>query len=227
MKAIILAAGKGTRLIPLTLETPKPLLIVRGLPILEHILNELPDLIDEVIIVTDHLHQKILNFVNSKKYKLPIQLVPQIQNEIGTMAALKSARSFLREGERFLVLNGDDLVIKNDLEKMLENERSFGVFNTNILPRYYKVVEKDDLLDSFQLQTEQEKINGVFIATGTYVLDTQIFNFETRLLSGGEIGIPQTLVDNKDSYPVNIIHFESWRPINSIADLEKENSIEK
>lgn len=227
MKAIILAAGKGTRLQPLTLETPKSLLEVQGVPILEYILNELPDSIDEVIIVTDYLQQKILDFINSKTHRFSIQLVPQIQNEFGTMAALKSVKPFLREGEKFLVLNGDDLIIKSDLEKILQHERSFGVFKTSILPRYYKVVEKDGLLDSFQSQTDQEKNAGVPIATGTYLLDTQIFNFETRLLSGGEIGIPQTLVDNKDSYPVNIIHFESWRPINSIADLEKENSIEK
>ena len=51
MKAVILAAGEGIRMRPLTLTKPKPMLEVLGKPLLQHILEALPDAINEIIIV--------------------------------------------------------------------------------------------------------------------------------------------------------------------------------
>ena len=58
MKCIILAAGEGTRMLPLTLETPKPMLKVLDKPILEHIINDLPDEIDEVMEAEEQVMQQ-------------------------------------------------------------------------------------------------------------------------------------------------------------------------
>ncbi len=223
MKAIILAAGKGTRLQPLTFDTPKPLLEVRGIPIIEHILTELPEEITEVIIVAEHLKDKIKHYFNQKSYPFSIQIIEQIKDKKGTLAALLSAKNILSANEKFLVLNGDDLIKKEDLKNTLKHDRSFGVCHSTRLPRYHKVVSKNGLLDSLVPQTEAEKLEGVMIATGTYFLDTGIFNFEPHLLAGDEIGIPQTLLDYKDFYPVTVVEFNYWQPINSLEDLAKAN----
>jgi NDP-sugar pyrophosphorylase family protein len=224
MKAIILCAGRGTRLQPLTDTTPKTLLEVKGKPILDHILHELPNDITEVFLIVDYLADIIEKHVEEKVYPFSISCVQQIADKKGTLAALLSVKDYLKDGERFLILNGDDLVKKCDLEKLIAYDRSFAVQKT-IMPRYYKVTTKDGLLESFDPQNEEEKIAGVSIATGSYVLDTKIFDFEPRLLTGNEIGIPQTILDNKDIYPTHVVEFDSWVPINSKEDLDKVNNI--
>lgn len=59
MQVVIFAAGEGTRLRPLTNKKPKPMLEVSGRPILEHLLDSLPDCIDEVIMVVGFLSNQI------------------------------------------------------------------------------------------------------------------------------------------------------------------------
>lgn len=223
MKAIILCAGRGTRLQPLTDTIPKTLLRVKGKPILQNILENLPDQIDEVFLVVDYLKENIIDFMAKYHSDLKIQCVQQNHEQKGTLAALFSVKDFLTTGERFLVLNGDDLVLKSDLEKMFEYDRSFGI-QKMVMPNYYKVVGDNGLLDSFVSQNDQEKIEGVFIATGTYVLDTEIFNFPYKLLKGDEIGIPQTILEQKKIYPINLVDFSTWTPINTIQDLENVNN---
>ncbi len=224
MKAIILCAGRGTRLQPLTDTTPKTLLEVKGKPILDHILEELPNDITEVFLVVDYLADIIRNHVQKISYPFSITCVQQIPDKKGALAALLSVKDYLKDGERFLIVNGDDLIKKYDLEKLLAYGRALAVQKT-IMPRYYKVATKDGLLESFNSQNEEEKIEGVPIATGSYILDTRIFDFEPRLLTGNEIGIPQTILDNKETYPTHVVLFDSWIPINSKDDLDKVNNI--
>ena len=73
MKAIILCAGRGTRLQPLTDTVPKTLLTVKNKPILQHILENLPDQIDEVFLVVDYLKEKIIEFIAKYHSDLKIQ----------------------------------------------------------------------------------------------------------------------------------------------------------
>lgn len=226
MKAIILCAGKGTRLEPLTLETPKTLLPVKDTPILEHILNELPSQISEVFLIVDYLSEKIESFVNEKKDSFPFQIncVQQIADKKGTLAALYSVKPYIKKNERFLVLNGDDLIKKYDLEKIISLPRAFAT-QKKIMPHYHKVISQNGFLDSFQSQTEIENKNGVMVATGIYILDSDIFDFEPVGTTGSEIGIPQTILKNKDLYPIQTVEFSSWNPINTIEHLEEANKV--
>src|SRR3989344_5644423 len=93
MQTVILAAGKGIRLRPVTLKVPKPLVLLNDRPILEHILNELPKKVDEVILVIGYLGDKVKkhfgnNFLG-KKIKYVIQ-----EEQLGTFHALKQAKNF-------------------------------------------------------------------------------------------------------------------------------------
>src|SRR5215467_4521998 len=107
MDAIILAAGLGTRLRPHTLTTPKPLLPVRGRPILDWALGALPLSVDRVLVVVNYLADQIEAYLRKQTYFPECEAVVQEQPR-GTGDAFRCCQSKLRS-DKFLVLNGDDL----------------------------------------------------------------------------------------------------------------------
>src|SRR5262249_46495547 len=113
MDAIILAAGLGTRLRPHTEKTPKPLLPVRGRPLLDWTLGALPAAVDRVLVVVNYLAEQIETYLAGQKHFASWQVVRQDKPR-GTGDALRSCREHLRS-ERFLVMNGDDLYGAADL----------------------------------------------------------------------------------------------------------------
>jgi len=226
MKAIILAAGKGTRLLPLTEQTPKPLIGIANIPIINRIFQSLPDEIDEVIVVVEHLKEKIINHVGDNFFNRKVVCVNQGARK-GTFGALLSAEHLLAENERFLVLNGDDLHHKNELEQYLKNPRSLGVQYMN-MPNYYSVhLGENNIVHGFSPQTEEEKKGKVLVATGVYVIDSNIFKHQGVVVYGGEYGLPQTILAQKDDYPITGVITSKWIPINSFADMEKAEKILK
>src|SRR5438046_1754754 len=116
MDAIILAAGLGTRLRPHTLATPKPLLPVRGRPILDWTLGALPAVVDRVLVVVNHLADQFESYLADQKHIKEWLAVRQEQPR-GTGDALRSCRDHLRS-DRFLVLNGDDLYGASDVARL-------------------------------------------------------------------------------------------------------------
>src|SRR5579864_5304735 len=107
MDAIILAAGLGTRLRPHTLTTPKPLLPVRGRPILDWALGALPKAVDRVVVVVNYLAEQVEDYLRSQTHFADWSTVRQEQPR-GTGDALRSCQAQVRS-DRLLVLNGDDL----------------------------------------------------------------------------------------------------------------------
>jgi NDP-sugar pyrophosphorylase family protein/aminoglycoside/choline kinase family phosphotransferase len=106
MKALILAAGLGTRLRPYSEYTPKPLFTIAGRPLLDIIISNLIDSGCKAIIVnTHHLHQKIDAYLARKKYPVPV--ITRHEPEIlGTGGAIKNVSDFW-DNTPFMVINSD------------------------------------------------------------------------------------------------------------------------
>src|SRR4051812_47391491 len=128
MDAILMAAGLGTRLRPHTLHTPKPLLPVRGRPILDWTLGALPAPVDRVIVVVHYLAERIEEYLGGQEWFAEWVTVPQ-GDPRGTGDALRRCREHVRS-ERFLVLNGDDLFGAADLAALAD--RPTGVLVTEV-----------------------------------------------------------------------------------------------
>jgi len=222
MKAVILAAGEGTRLRPLTLQTPKPLILIQGKPVIERILEVLPDEIDEVVMVIEHLKEKIKSHLGDNFHNKKITYVDQGLQR-GTYGALLSCKALLQKGERFLVLNGDDMHSKEELRQFMNHQRAFGV-QEMVMPNYYHIkITPEGFLEGFRPQTDEEKVSGTMIATGVYMLDSSIFEHRGVEVNGGELGLPQTILAQKELYPIKVVSTAKWIPVNSFEDIEKAN----
>ncbi len=131
MDAIILAAGKGMRLRPLTDTLPKPLVPVAGRGTLPRLLDILPPEVDRVLLVVNYLHEKIRAEIGNAWNGIPVEYVFQ-EALNGTGGALRVCEPFIRS-ERFLILNGDDLYGQKDLENLAQHERGV-LYHEGILP---------------------------------------------------------------------------------------------
>ncbi|NVL90175.1 MAG: phosphotransferase [Desulfobacterales bacterium] len=106
MKAMILAAGLGTRLLPLTEKRPKPLFPILGRPLIDILIRRLESSgFEAVIINTHHLAHMIDEFIKAQAYGIPVvtRYEPTI---LGTGGAIKNVEDFW-DNEPFLVINGD------------------------------------------------------------------------------------------------------------------------
>lgn len=106
MKALILAAGLGTRLRPYTNQLPKPLFPIAGQPVLDRIIDRLVDAgADRIAINTHHLHRLIADHVASQNYPVPVSIrfEPEI---LGTGGAIRNNVDFFGD-DPFIVINGD------------------------------------------------------------------------------------------------------------------------
>lgn len=135
MKAMVLCAGKGTRLGGMTRDLPKPMLDLGGVPLLEHILCQLgAHGCSEVAVNLHYLPERIRgHFSDGRRLGLALTYVEE-PALLGTAGALKNLEGFLRGNEPFLVHYGD-IVTDQDLTKMVAYHRASGAMATLLLHR--------------------------------------------------------------------------------------------
>ena len=145
MKAVVLAAGKGTRLLPLTEKIPKVLVGVNGKPFLYYVLRNLQKAgFDEICLVVGYMKEKVREFL--KEYGFTAVLVEQ-QEQLGTGHAIALAKKFVGK-DPFLVYYGDSLFSVEDLRRLaIEDGMIYMVGKeVNDWKKYGVLVEKDGFL---------------------------------------------------------------------------------
>lgn len=225
MKCVILAAGEGKRMQPLTFETPKPMLEVLGMPLLEHIINELPKSVDELILVVGYMKEKITEHFGSRYGRFKITYVIQPEKS-GTYPALELCRPHLAEGEKFLMLYADDLhgmdglkecVRKGDMAMMVayvEDPRKFGVAEVAPSGRIVSLEEKPEYPKSH------------WVSTGVLLLTTDVFSYPARLHPNGERFVTDSIAQMiQDGYSVYAVRSHFWLPIGYPQDLARAEEI--
>jgi NDP-sugar pyrophosphorylase family protein len=109
MKAMILAAGKGTRMLPLTETKPKPLIEIQGVSLLEHTILYLKYYgVDEIIINIHHFPEQIISFINkNKSFGIRIEFSDESGELLDTGGGLYKARGFFNNKEPFILTSSD------------------------------------------------------------------------------------------------------------------------
>lgn len=117
MKAVILAAGEGTRMRPLTAARPKVMLPLANRPMLEHVIEACIKVgIKDFVVVTGYKEETIRDyFGDGKRWGIHIDHVTQ-EKQLGTANAIGCAREYVNG--RFVQLNGDMLVDPTHLENL-------------------------------------------------------------------------------------------------------------
>ncbi|RMD59644.1 nucleotidyltransferase family protein [Candidatus Parcubacteria bacterium] len=222
MQAVILAAGRGTRLRPLTYEVPKPMLRVAGKNLIEHNLDQLPDEVDELILVVGYLSGQIINHFGEEFGGRRVRYVKQ-KKLSGTAGALWLAKDLLKE--RFIVMMGDDIYSQSDIQCCLQHERCVlakEVFGP-IAGGRLKLDTHGNLNDIVE---GVHKRKASLVNTGFYVLTEEIFRYEpVPLKDKKEFGLPQTMVKMAKDYPVKIEKATFWLQINDIGGLKRAHNI--
>ena len=213
MKAVILAAGKGTRMGELTNTHPKPLLKIRGKTLLEYKMDILPDTCNEIIIIIGHLGEKIKEYFGQEYNRKKVTYIHA--DPMGTGFALWQAKEYLTE--QFIVMCGDDLYTRKDVTECLKYDFSALVSIAQDIQSGGKVILENNIIKDIEEGTHKK---GNVIATGLYVLNPEIFKFELKKIDGrDEYGLPQTLMQIKEK-GIHAVFATAWHQVTSPADLE-------
>jgi UDP-N-acetylglucosamine diphosphorylase/glucosamine-1-phosphate N-acetyltransferase len=236
MKAVILAAGKGTRMGPLTENRPKVMLTIANKPILEHIILALKVAgIRDFVIVVGHRKEQIKDyFENVFKLDVNIEYIEQ-QDQIGTADAIRTVRSwietrYLKTGtkERFLVTNGDVLAGVSDIKKIIGTEGEAVLAAKKVAaPQEYGILYVNGRF--VEKIVEKPKYPASDLANaGIYVFESSIFEAidNTPLSPRGEHEITDSIQFLIDSGKVVTFEpLEKWQDIGFPWHLLEANQI--
>ena len=216
--ALILCAGYGKRLNPLTLTTPKPLLKINQITLLENCINLIVSLgIKKILVNTFYLEEKIKNFIEEKKFKIEIKIIKDGNNILNTGGGVLNMVNSSEDMD-FLVFNPDTVWGEN-YKKDIEGMEKLYFLNKvkNILLLVNKNISFDkNLSGDFSLNNnviKKDKLNNL-IYTGCQIINKDLFkSYSVHNFSISEIW--NNLIENNSLYG-----FESLENFYHLTNLE-------
>jgi dTDP-glucose pyrophosphorylase len=231
MKAVILVAGKGTRLLPLTEKTHKGLLLIGDKPLLEHSIKVLAEnTIKEIFLVVNYRKEDIMNyFGDGSKFGVKISYLYQENPKGGTADAVRYVKTKIKES--FILLNGDIFFQPSIIKKLIEN---YVDCDGLIICKKVKNPEEYGVF-----KIENNRISKIFeksknppsdIANlGIYILPKEIFDAieKTPLSERGEYELTdsiQILIDEGSNFKPLIVD-EYMIDIGRLSDYEEAKKV--
>ena len=216
--ALILCAGFGKRLNPITLDTPKPLVELKNTTVLETCINLIESLgIKKIIINTFYLKDQISNFIKNKNFKSEIIIVNDGDYILDTGGGIRNMLNYSNDSD-FLIFNPDTLWQKNYFEEIIEMEKLyFSKKASNLLLLVNKKLSFDkNLSGDFDLDNNLiSKISDkVFIYTGCQILNKELLN-KYKIENFSITNVWNNLIKKKE-----LFGFESNNNFYHLTDLE-------
>lgn len=214
MPLVILAAGSGTRLRPLTTTIPKPLIQFLGKPVMQHSMEAALPYVSEFICIVGVYEEKIREYFGNEFHGVPITYIVQTEQS-GTGHAFNLAKSAITSAA-FFVMYGDDVYQSNVFEQIAscegyamvgqqkENWKSFGVLQTDTNGNLVKLVEKP------------KSFISNLVNTGLYKLNPEIFSFYNfiSLSKRGEFELTDLISEFIKRHTLKVVEIEKgWYPL--------------
>ena len=177
--ALILCAGFGKRLKPFTLTTPKPLLEIHNITLLERCINLIIEFgAKKIILNTFHLSEKIFNYIQNKKFPIDIQILEDGNEILDTGGGILNMMQNSKD-DNFIIFNPDTLWEKNYLDEIKKMQKFYFSNNlNNILLLANKRLSFDkNLKGDFELKNNllKKKENNDLIYIGCQILNRNLF----------------------------------------------------
>ena len=216
--ALILSAGFGKRLNPITLTTPKPLLEINNITMLEKCIKLIENLgIKKIIINTFYLKDQISNFLNNKDFNCEIKIIEDGKNILDTGGGILNMMNHSEDND-FLIFNPDTLWQKEYLDEIVKmKEFYFSKKIENILLLVKKNLSFDKSLNGdFNLENNLilKSKKRDFIYTGCQILNKKLF-VDYKVENFSIINVWNNLIDKKKLYG-----FQSSNDFYRLTDLE-------
>jgi len=179
VKAVLLVGGMGTRLRPLTYRIPKPLVPVAGKPLIMHVIDSLPNEVDEIIIPMSYKKSVMEEYLVRNRPRRKITLVDE-PDPLGTGGAVKNVEKRL-DGD-FLVINGDSVSSLNLSQFIMFHRQKKAFASISLWPVQdvtpFGVVEldKDSRIRRFQEKPKKDEAFSNLINAGVYALDHAVLD---------------------------------------------------
>ncbi|MDV3104529.1 bifunctional sugar-1-phosphate nucleotidylyltransferase/acetyltransferase [Thermococcus waiotapuensis] len=218
MKGVILAAGKGERLQPLTDDRPKVTLKVANKPLIEYIMENLDPFVDDFVIIVRYKKEKLIEVISDEFHGKPVTYVEQLPGN-GTAKAIESAEKYVT-GEEFIVANGDIYLEKDGVRELVSTFRKHNA-DAAILVKNFDDLSHFGKVDVNGLKVEKitekpGKIPG-YANLGLYVFTPEVFSFikSTPPSERGEYEITDTinLMINAGKNVVYAVYDGYWNDI--------------
>jgi mannose-1-phosphate guanylyltransferase len=227
--AILLVGGMGTRLLPLTLKTPKPMLQVAGVPFTEHQIRKAADAgIAEIVLATSYKSELFEPyFGNGERFGIKIKYAVE-KSALGTGGGIRNAVNLLSECDQVVIFNGD-VLSGHDLTAQLEFHKKHHADITLYLTavedaRAYGCVE---LLENKQVKSFLEKMENPIsnlINAGCYIFNRQIIDQipQDKVVSVERDTFPNLLANNAKVF--GYLDHSYWLDIGTPAALVKASA---
>lgn len=180
MKAIILSAGFGTRLLPLTQFIPKALVPYKGIPMINYQIQKLINAgVNEIIVNAHHHSEKIEEYFSDNKFDVKIHVLPE-KEILGTGGGILNASEYLKSENYFFAINVDvdsdfDITAmlpaalrKNPLAVIAVQKRKSG-----------RMLEFDDNMILKRRESELSLKKNLFAFNGMHLISSRIFGFNS------------------------------------------------
>ena len=216
--ALVLCAGFGKRLNPITLNTPKPLLEIKDVSMLERCINLIEKLgIQKIIINTFYLKNQFSVFLNSKNFNIDIKIIEDGEHILDTGGGIQNMIQDSNE-EDFIIFNPDTVWSNNYNDEILNMEKMyFSKKLENILLLANKKLSFDKKLKGdFNLKNNliNKEAEKEFIYTGCQIINKKLF-IKKKIENYSILEIWNNLLDQK-----KLFGYESQKDFYHLTDLD-------